>query len=69
MGGFISGPKPQAPPPPPPPPERDDSAVQDAARAERRRQAGAKGRASTILTSGQGVTEDTPVVKKTLLGE
>ena len=54
-----------------PPPKMDDGAVQAAAEAERRRAANAKGRASTILTGGAGVTDPAPVEKpalKALLG-
>ena len=67
MGGIFSSPAPAAPAPPPPPPDRGDADVQLAARRERLRQAGTQGRASTILTSGQGVTEEATPVKKTLL--
>jgi len=68
MGGIFGGAAPTAPAPPPPPPDRSDADVQLAARNERLRQAGTQGRASTVLTSGQGVTDEVPVVKKTLLG-
>lgn len=68
MGGIFSAPSPTPPAAPPPPPDRSDADVQLAARRERLRQAETQGRASTILTSGQGVTEEATPVKKTLLG-
>jgi len=69
MGGFFGGaPSVPAPLPPTPPPDRSDADVQMAARNERLRQAGTQGRASTVLTSGQGVTDEATPVKKTLLG-
>jgi hypothetical protein len=49
----------------------DDGAVKAAAEAERRRASNAKGRASTILTGGQGDTTGAPVERpalKALLG-
>lgn len=66
--GFAGG-SPAAPPPPPPPPERSDEEVRAAAREQRRISAQAKGRASTILTSGQGVTDEVATKQKKLLGE
>ena len=54
---------------PPPAPEKDDREVQDAALRERRRRLLARGRASTRLTGGQGVTGDAPTVRKRLLEE
>lgn len=68
MGGIFGGAAPKAPAAPLPPPDRGDEDIQLAARNERLRQAGTQGRASTILTSGQGVTDETTPVKKTLLG-
>ena len=68
MGGIFGGAAPTPPPAPLPPPDRGDEDIQLAARNERLRQAGTQGRASTILTSGQGVTDETTPVKKTLLG-
>lgn len=61
-------PLPQLPPPPPPAPVIRDEPVQDAGAEERRRRRLASGRASTILTSGQGVTESANVGVKQLLG-
>jgi len=59
------------PPPPPPPipvPARDDPAVSQANRDARRRRQLAAGRQSTLMTGGQGVTEDANTGAKTLLG-
>ena len=53
------------------PPSINDNEVQAAALAERQRAARAKGRASTILTGGEGDTTGAPVQKpalKALLG-
>ena len=69
MGGIFSAPSaPAAPAPLPPPPTRSDVDVQDAAIAERRRRANASGRASTILTSGEGVKDEVTTTKKLLGG-
>ena len=65
MGGAISsifggGGKKEAPTPiaPPPPPTIDNSkAAEDAARSERARRVGV-GRASTQITSGEGLAKD-----------
>ena len=67
-GGSPAAPAP--PPPPPPPPVQETSAEEIDAKKQksRLREAGAKGRASTILTSPMGVEEETGG-KKTLLGE
>lgn len=62
---------PSIPSAPPPAPTQSDAEVQAAALAERRRAANAKGRASTILTGGEGDTTGAPVAKpalKNLLG-
>jgi hypothetical protein len=62
---------PSMPSAPPPAPTQDDGAVKAAAEAERRRASNAKGRASTILTGGQGDTTGAPVERpalKALLG-
>ena len=67
--GFLM-PKMPSPPPPPPPPA-EPPAYNDTARAEevaaqqaeiRRKR---KGRASTILTGAQGLTEEEKLQKKT----
>lgn len=69
MGGFMSAPKAPAPPPPPaPPPTQDDAAVKAAAEEEKRRLLAAKGRADSLLTSGEGDTSAAETAKKTLLG-
>ncbi|MGH7411463.1 MAG: hypothetical protein ACREJ6_10470 [Candidatus Methylomirabilis sp.] len=52
---------------PPPPPERDDAAVVEARRKALLAQQQSKGRASTILTSGQGLAGDPNVSRATLL--
>ena len=59
---------PPDPEPPPPAPTRDDPEVVDAQRSARKRQISAKGRSSTLLTGGQGVTDEANTGLKTLLG-
>lgn len=67
-GLFGGGPKAPAPPAPlPPPPALNDPAVEEARRAELELQSKAKGRKSTLLTSGQG-SEPGNIGRKTLLG-
>ncbi len=79
MGGLLDGgaPSTPAPPPPPPPPAvpalppSPRPASQDTVTARKRnrqRASLAKGRGSTILTSGLGLTEPGNVVGKTVLG-
>ena len=68
MGGLFSSPSPPPVEPAPPPPTRSDKDVQEAALRERQRRAKATGRAQTILTSGQGVTDEVTPAAKTLLG-
>lgn len=54
--GFGGAPSPPPPPPPPPPiPERTDPAVEQASKNLAASEARRRGRASSILTSGQGV--------------
>ncbi len=69
MGGLFSSPAPPPPAPIPEPPARSDKDIQSAALEARRRRAAATGRSDTILTSGQGVTEDASTATTTLLGE
>ena len=68
MGGAVkkifSSPK---PPPPPPPPAKPASAA-PAGTAARKNIRSKYSRKNTILTGGQGVTEEAEIVKKTLLG-
>ena len=73
MGKLFGGKTPKAPPPPapPPPPPAEDTSAQDAMKLaeEGQRQRAAKGRASTILTGGDGLEDDQIVTaKKKLLG-
>lgn len=68
MPSITAPPPPPDPEPPPPPPTRDDPEVVDAQRAARKRRISAKGRSSTLLTGGQGVTEEANTGLKTLLG-
>lgn len=70
IGSIFSGgkSKPKAPPPPPPP--TDESAADRLAKEanDQRIRSGAAGRASTMLTGGDGVEEDVQTAKKKLLG-
>lgn len=69
MGKLLGGSKPKAPPPPPPPPTEESAADKLAKEAnEQRIRAGTAGRASTMLTGGEGVEEDVQTAKKRLLG-
>jgi hypothetical protein len=67
MSGLFGG-GPSAPAPPPPVPTLANPAVLDAERQQEASQAQAAGRASTLLTSGTGVTSQPTLAKKTLLG-
>jgi len=75
MGSIFSpkpSPPPALPPPPPPPPPVDPSESPEAIAAGKRQKAAAlkaKGRKSTVLTGGTGLTTVAPTVKKSLLGE
>lgn len=64
FGGRNDAPAPA--PIPAPPPSRDSAPVTDTAAEERRRRQLAAGRASTIITGGQGV--QTNGASKVLLG-
>jgi len=66
---FLFPKTPSLPPPPPPPPTRADPAIEEARRKQRLVARQRQGRASTILTSGQGVLGEAPVRRKTLLGQ
>jgi len=75
MGGIVSavtsmfsGPPKVTPMAPPAAPTVTDPSVQAAAQAQATAMAQSAGRASTILTSGQGDTSQANVAKKTLLG-
>jgi len=56
------------PPPVPPPPTRDDPEVVASQRSARRQRINARGRSSTLLTGGQGVTDEANTGYKSLLG-
>ena len=68
---FSSPSMPAAPPPPAPPaPPKDvDPAISAAKEDERRRAALARGRSSTILTGGRGLTSEPRTAGKSLLGQ
>ncbi len=68
---LLGGGEPKAPKviqAPPPPPSVDTQAVQQAADTERRRLRAGKGRASTLLSGGKGVTDQAEIGTRTLLG-
>ncbi len=62
-------PSPPSLPPPPPAPSREDPAVEEARRRQAIAARQARGRASTILTGGEGDASPAPAVRKALLGE
>ncbi len=66
---FFAPSPPSPPPPPPPPPTREDPAVEEARRRALAANRRAKGRASTILTGGEGDASTPPIERKSLLGE
>jgi len=71
MGGLFSKPDVPEPPPAPEPrePKKKTEEISKKAEAEERaRLRKMEGRKSTILTGGQGVTEDPSVKIKSLLG-
>jgi hypothetical protein len=69
MGKVFGGSKPKPPPPPPPPPTEESAADKLAKESqEQRLRSGSAGRASTMLTGGEGVVEDAKTAKKKLLG-
>lgn len=59
LPGF--GGAPSMPAPPPPPPQRDDPAIVEAKNKLRLAELQRRGRAASILTSGQGVLGETAV--------
>lgn len=68
MVSLFSSPKFPAIPAAPAAPSPTDPAARAAAQELALNQAGAAGRASTVLTGGQGDTAPPPVARKTLLG-
>ena len=68
IGNTTPPPPPVAPPPPPAPPTRDDPEMTAAQRSARRRNILARGRAPTLLTGGEGVTEEANLGMRNLLG-
>ncbi|HEV2673388.1 MAG TPA: hypothetical protein VGV37_02535 [Aliidongia sp.] len=68
MTALFSSPKVATVAPIPPAPIASDPAATAAAQEQATAAAQAAGRASTILTSGQGDTSQARVAKKTLLG-
>lgn len=70
----LLNPKLEAPPPPPPPPSPTSNDKEEARRVQEEMnkaaaaERNAKGRSATLLTGGQGVTEEAPTTKKVLLG-
>lgn len=69
MSGLFSKPKMPPPPAPPPPPSLSSAEVRDAAERNRRRSALASGRASTMLTGGDGLADEPETARKRLLGQ
>jgi hypothetical protein len=66
---IFGGGKVKAPPAPPPPPDPNVASEKLAAEAQAERlRAAAGGRASTMLTGGEGVEEEANTAKKRLLG-
>ena len=59
---------PPLPPAPPPVPIPIDPQIRRTREQTRRRQAAAGGRQGTVKTSAQGLIDDAPGTKKTLLG-
>jgi len=72
MGGVVKkvfgGGDKMKPPPPPKPPGMSSAEVDAAAANERARVAAMQGRASTMLTGGDGVDDEADLAKKKLLG-
>lgn len=72
MGGVVSaifgGGKKESPAPPPPAPTVDNSQAKLDAAAQSQREAAMRGRSSTILTGGSGLSESGDTSSKKLLG-
>jgi len=66
---FPSAPKVQPLPPPPPMPDQSSAEIERARRRQRLLQSQRKGRSSTILHGGRGLTGEAPIARKTLLGQ
>lgn len=66
--GADMPPKVSKPAPIAPPPTQNDAAIEEARRREIVAAQRARGRAATILTSGQGDTQDAPVARRMLMG-
>lgn len=60
---------PAVPPPPPLPPQLSSTAVATAGQSYQASQAAARGFGATILTSGQGVDQNTAYAAKQLTGQ
>ena len=70
MGGLFHKPKTPSVAPAPEVPEGPTEAEKQAAlEREKKQQRMARGRRSTILTGGLGLTTEAPVARKTLLGQ
>lgn len=65
MGSLFSPPTP-TPPALPPVPKPDDPAIEEARRKRRLAELNRRGRGSTVLTGGEGVTEEAPVKRPEL---
>ena len=62
LPGFISS-APALPPPPPPPVKTTDPAIAASRKKLRESELRRKGRRSTIITGGQGITVDAPLAQ------
>ena len=67
ISSIFGGGKTPKPPAPPPPPTDNSQAVKDAETAQRVR-AAIGGRASNMLTGGEGLEDEAVTAKKKLLG-
>ena len=66
--GILSKPKIPALPAPPTQPSRDDPSIEAARKKQREVELRRKGRASTIITGGAGLTSDAPLSQPQALG-